>query len=244
MKTKRIIPSSQAYADAIRSGCLKPLQLKALQTLYGFPQHSATAGQVASIMGYSYFSTANLRIGHAGKALSKAMNIEPPYSSSRGSHWWSLIAEGDDSGRYFLWIMRPQLVEALEMLGLVTADLGIDIQSEEDARTEEYEEGHKISVAVNIYERSREARRKCVAHYGYVCMACGFDFKNVYGQIGKDFIHVHHIVPLSQVIKKYVIEPIRDLRPLCPNCHAMVHRRATAMTIEELKTIINEKPQQ
>lgn len=208
MKNKMVIPSSQAYADAIKSGCLKPIQLKALQTLYGFPNHSATAGQVAAVMQDSRFNVANLRIGNAAKALSKALNVTPPYSNERGNHWWSIIADGDGSGRYFLWIMRPQLIEALETLGLVTADVGVDIQADEDTRIGEYEEGHKVSVAVNIYERSREARQKCVDYYGHACMVCSFDFQKIYGEIGRDFIHVHHVVPLSQVNQKYVVDPL------------------------------------
>ena len=125
--------------------------------------------------------------------------VKPPYSSERGHHWWSILADGDDSGRCFLWIMRPQLVKALETLGLVANEMGIDIQPEEDAQIKEYEEGRKISVAVNIYERSRQARQKCVAYYGFICAVCGFDFQKFYGELGKEYIHVHHIVPLSQV---------------------------------------------
>lgn len=240
MKDKMIIPSPKAYADAITSGCLNPIQLKTLQTLYGFPAHSATAGQIAAVMGYSRYNVTNLRIGNAEKALSKALKIKPPYSSERGNHWWSILADGDDSGRYFLWIMRPQLVKALETLGL-TNEIGIDIQTDEYAQIKEYEEGHKISVAVNIYERSREARQQCVAHYGFICAVCGFDFQKVYGETGNEYIHVHHIVPLSQVNQKYIIDPIRDLRPVCPNCHAMIHRRSTTLTIDELKNRIKSR---
>jgi 5-methylcytosine-specific restriction protein A len=67
---------------------------------------------------------------------------------------------------------------------------------------------------------------------------CDFDFGQEYGLIGEGFIHVHHIVPLSSVGPDYKIDPKQDLRPVCPNCHEMLHRRQPPYSIEELKQIM------
>lgn len=96
-------------------------------------------------------------------------------------------------------------------------------------------EGSKKQITVNAYERSSQARQKCIEHYGTKCSICNFDFKKIYGEIGKDFIHVHHIKPLSEINEQYKINPIEDLRPVCPNCHAMLHKRKSAYSIEEIK---------
>lgn len=85
-------------------------------------------------------------------------------------------------------------------------------------------EGAVTTVLVNRYERSATARRKCIEHYGAVCAVCSLDFKSTYGQIGEGFIHVHHVVPISSIGETYVLDPIEDLIPVCPNCHAMLHR--------------------
>lgn len=85
-------------------------------------------------------------------------------------------------------------------------------------------EGIKEQVVVNKYERNPKARQICVNYYGYNCKVCDLNFEKEYGDIGKDFIHVHHIVPLSEIGEEYKIDPIKDLRPVCPNCHAMIHR--------------------
>ena len=73
------------------------------------------------------------------------------------------------------------------------------------------------------------------------CSVCGFDFQKQYGAIGKNFIHVHHIVPVSQMGDGYVVDPIKDLIPVCPNCHAMIHRTDPPLTIEELRKRIANK---
>lgn len=99
-------------------------------------------------------------------------------------------------------------------------------------------EGAKKQVTVNIYERDPRARAKCIEKYGYICSVCKFDFKIKYGDIGKDFIHVHHLKQLSEIKEAYEINPIKDLRPVCPNCHAMLHKKNPAYTIEEIKKII------
>ena len=101
--------------------------------------------------------------------------------------------------------------------------------------TVELREGKVRSVHVNIYERNPVARAQCIEHYGCCCFICGLDFLSAYGEIGRDFIHVHHELELSSIGEVYVIDPVRDLKPVCPNCHAMIHRRKTAYGVYEVK---------
>lgn len=101
-----------------------------------------------------------------------------------------------------------------------------------------YIEGAVRTVAVNAYERNPNARRACVEHYGYACAVCEFDFAGVYGAIGEGFIHVHHLRDLATVGEEYEVDPIQDLRPVCPNCHAMLHRETPAMSISKLRSIV------
>ena len=100
-------------------------------------------------------------------------------------------------------------------------------------------EGATRQVAVSIYERSPHARRKCIEHYGVCCSVCGFDFEAAYGELGRGFIHVHHLVPLCDIGCQYRLDPIADLRPICPNCHAMIHRGEKTLTIDALRKLRN-----
>lgn len=109
----------------------------------------------------------------------------------------------------------------------------------EDEINEEYWEGKLSQVNINIRERNRTARNKCIESKGKKCAVCDFDFEKVYGELGKDFIHVHHVNPISNREKEYKIDNIEDeLIPVCPNCHAMLHRKREVISIEELKQII------
>lgn len=101
-------------------------------------------------------------------------------------------------------------------------------------------EGAKARVEVNRYERSHLNRAVCIEAHGTKCAVCNFDFVDFYGDIGIGYIHVHHILPVSQIGENYVIDPIRDLVPICPNCHVMLHRNDPPLTIDELKAVINE----
>lgn len=98
-----------------------------------------------------------------------------------------------------------------------------------------YTEGAVRQILVNAYERNREARQICVAQWGCKCVVCGLDFEKVYGERGRGFIHVHHLKPLSEIRQKYLLDPENDLRPVCPNCHAMIHRFDPPLSIEDLK---------
>jgi predicted HNH restriction endonuclease len=105
----------------------------------------------------------------------------------------------------------------------------------------QYVEGASKVVRVNVYERNPKARRACIEHHGCSCLACDFNFKDTYGDYGESFIHVHHIVPLADIKKEYVLDPIKDLIPLCPNCHAMIHRTGKALSLNQLKQLLLTK---
>jgi|688.fasta_scaffold879985_1 hypothetical protein len=103
-----------------------------------------------------------------------------------------------------------------------------------------YSEGTVRQVLVNAYERSSLARDTCIKHNGTACAACNMNFGDVYGEIGKGFIHIHHLIPISEIGTEYKINPITDLIPVCPNCHAMIHRTKQPLTIQELKSLIKD----
>jgi 5-methylcytosine-specific restriction enzyme A len=103
-------------------------------------------------------------------------------------------------------------------------------------------EGGTRQITVNAYERNSAARRDCIAHYGHSCSACGFSFEEKYGDVGKDFIHIHHLVPLSEVGEEYEVNPKKDLRPVCPNCHAIIHKKKPPYTIDEVRELLAAQP--
>lgn len=100
-------------------------------------------------------------------------------------------------------------------------------------------EGSVIRVSVNRYERSRYNRALCINFHGTDCKICGLNFEKQYGTVGTGFIHVHHVVPVSRLSAGYIINPIKDLVPVCPNCHAMLHRNDPPLTVEALKAMLN-----
>lgn len=104
-----------------------------------------------------------------------------------------------------------------------------------------YEEGALTRVEVNKYERNRLNRELCLRLQGYACKICGMSFEKKYGEIGRNFIHVHHIEPVSMMGGSYVLDPEKDLIPVCPNCHAMLHTSNPPLSPETLKKMIQEK---
>jgi ribosomal protein S1 len=99
-------------------------------------------------------------------------------------------------------------------------------------------EGRRRVAVVNYYERNPKARRACLNHYGASCVVCGMDFAERYGEVADGYIHVHHLNPIASIGEVYQLDPIRDLRPVCPNCHAVIHLRTPPYGIEELAALI------
>jgi 5-methylcytosine-specific restriction protein A len=102
-------------------------------------------------------------------------------------------------------------------------------------------EGGLRTVKVNRYERNRQAREACLKHYGSVCAVCGFDFESVYGIKEGRGIHVHHLRELSDIGVGYHVDPIEDLVPVCPNCHAAFHSRKPAYSLPEVRALLKPR---
>ena len=110
---------------------------------------------------------------------------------------------------------------------------------------EKYQEGSVKSVLVNKYERNPIAKTKCIEHFGTQCQICGFKFSEKYGAIFENKIHVHHIKPIAEIGEEYEIDPIKDLIPVCPNCHMVLHSKGKneVYSVDEVKKMIKNNLQ-
>jgi len=132
-------------------------------------------------------------------------------------------------------------IEWSKLTGKLPVAHNAEVLPEEIDHDRKYFEGAIKQITVNIYERNAEARTRCIRHYGASCYICGFNFERVFGKIGMGFIHVHHLKPLFELNAEYELNPIEDLRPVCPNCHAMIHRQKSAYSIEEIKEFLKSR---
>jgi len=112
------------------------------------------------------------------------------------------------------------------------------LPEEIDVSAGPYIEGATRQLTINAYERNAAARTKCIQHHGAICTICEFSFGDAYGQIAADYIHVHHVKPLSEIKTSYKIDPIKDLIPVCPNCHAVIHLGGVTRPVDEVKILV------
>lgn len=216
--------------------------LSIFQALYSFDKSAAPASEIGRILGYKGESPqgpVNLEIGRYAKRIADHYEISFTERKSRKYKFWDLFFNGWDRGNRFVWQLKVELKEALEETDLTgNEQLAEELSKEDNGKLTE---GLVKSITVNSYERNPRARQKCLEHWGTVCKICDFDFQKKYGDIGKGFIHVHHRIPISEIGEEYEIDPIKDLIPVCPNCHSMIHRVNPPLEIEDLKEIMAGK---
>ena len=106
---------------------------------------------------------------------------------------------------------------------------------------EGFPEGARLKVEVNRYERDRRNRAAAIAIHGFSCQGCQRTMAEIYGDVARTLIEVHHITPVSKLDDNYIVNPATDLAPLCPNCHAIVHTQSPPMTIQELRQLLAAK---
>jgi 5-methylcytosine-specific restriction protein A len=113
----------------------------------------------------------------------------------------------------------------------------LDIVPTEENPVTGYKEGKMAIIKMKRYERNPLNRTACILAKGMRCWVCDMDFQSIYGQIGLGYIHVHHIIPVSKMGEGYLVDPVNDLVPVCPNCHVMLHRTDPPLEIGTLKEI-------
>lgn len=233
---------SMDYMEALERvrGSLSVTQVDLLSALCAAPGNELSAGRIARLLGLHHHVAVNAAIVRLAKALTGAVEAEPPRRADGSARWWNVVAEGRHTDNHrFLWKLRPALRDAALALGIGSVDRGTF--ADEVAPTDKVLlEGAVKHVPINVYERNPVARRRCIEHYGAICSVCDFNFAAVYGPIAEGFIHVHHLRLISECGgEDYEVDPIAELRPVCPNCHAVLHRRDPPFEINELKGILS-----
>ncbi|MEK4536336.1 HNH endonuclease [Peribacillus sp. FSL K6-1552] len=115
-----------------------------------------------------------------------------------------------------------------------------DIDAEIAQEDSYYRDGEVKFYHGARYERNPKNRIEAIRIHGTICKVCDFNFEEVYGERGKDFIEVHHIKPLSTFKYEMVIDPKEDLVPVCSNCHRVIHRKKDdVLSVEELRSLIS-----
>lgn len=221
--------TSADYIGALTRVAPTESQWEMLHVHMAAPNHTINARQLASALGYSKWNAANLHYGKFAGKLCNELNVSPETNLS------VLVEFFKAPGVEWELRLRQPVVEALKTLGIGGRDWSFQ---EELGSSEPLVEGASFTVKVSAFERNPVARRKCVDHYGSNCAVCGFNFGAAYGSAADGYVHVHHLKPLASIGEEYVIDPIKDLRPVCPNCHAVIHLRQPPHSIEEVKSML------
>ena len=187
-------------------------------------------GRSAFLEKYGYGKALRFVLLHKGKQYDSKAIVGAAYEHQFGKP----LRNTDFSGG------QASVVPKLVSLGFKVIALAVteDTSALSEEVPESMWEGGKRTVTVNAYERSADARAACIDANGSSCAICGFDFGQFYGPDFEGFIHVHHRVPVSSVGERYEVDPVNDLVPLCPNCHAVVHYGNKTRSEEDVRQCI------
>ena len=166
--------------------------------------------------------------------------VEPLEINSWPSHWNKIEIYVTKSPFIFIEGSEEEINNFLDIsMNVISLFLSL-VPIEKTGNNKILYEGVANEIKSRKYERNPVARRICINKYGCRCAICGFDFEKEYGEIGKGFIEVHHIIPVSAIGHQYVINPENDLIPLCSNCHSMIHRKNPPYLPKELVNLKNK----
>ena len=226
--TKRIVPGDRVFL--IKLGPQKPTGIMASGFAVSSPfqaPHYTDASKTANYIDLRY----DILLNPSDEKLLDRNILEESLPNVRWSPQGSGITIPPDTAAR----LEEMWSEQITSIGLSPSK-----SPDEIVAPERYWEGAVRRIAVDAYERDPRARKACLRHHGLSCCVCEFDFADAYGDLGKGFIHVHHLKQLSDIGSEYEVDPIRDLVPVCPNCHAMLHKRNPPLSLEDLRITIKK----
>lgn len=207
--------------------------------------------QEASVGNKGLFSSrVRLQLKHGASVVMKidSQQVDPCDWNTWPSHPWHSLSFSASST---FESKEPSIIESTiekwailvtgAFLGFIEQVDEIDSGNQQNKSVIPATEGDPFSVTETRYERSRLNRTLCIQAKGTSCAVCGMDFGRKYGSLGAGFIQVHHLIPVSVMGPGFQVDPERDLIPVCPNCHAMLHRRSPPFAPEELKAQLSDK---
>ncbi|MEG4446609.1 DUF3578 domain-containing protein [Microcoleus sp. AT9_B5] len=132
------------------------------------------------------------------------------------------------------------LFEEVSLKEEADSDLFQEVSLKKEAKNNEAErEWFEYPTKYRLHrvtERNQTLSIKVKELQGYECKACGFDFEDRDGEIGKGYIEAHHNVPISHLSGANIqLDPLKDFTVLCSNCHSMIHRIKPTPTLEEFR---------
>lgn len=167
------------------------------------------------------------------KTDSKYLEIIP---ESRKYNYWRDGVRAIDEETYNRIISKVSLNKVSEKKAAYISDNVI--QNYQDS-LESLSEGKQSKRYITTYERNPNYRKQAIAIHGESCAACSFNFGAFYGEYAEGFIHIHHIIPVSEFETPQAIDPETDLIPLCANCHSVIHRKKySTLSLDELRELI------
>ncbi|MCB0213737.1 MAG: HNH endonuclease [Anaerolineae bacterium] len=173
--------------------------------------------------------------------LGNFLSIDPAYIGAgltRGSKLEQEVWDEFASEPYRL----KQIASAIRLnyLSLITeTKAAYEVEIED-----EFNEGRILTRLHRQRERNpqltKRKKEKVLKQKGALaCEVCEFDFAQVYGELGYGFAECHHLVPLSKLGENQRVR-LSDLAIVCANCHRMLHRGKSLLTMGELKKLVKK----
>lgn len=174
--------------------------------------------------------------------LGNFMRLDPEFKGSGLMNGARLEEEVWDSYANNRDLLRRESALLVEHIRTASSSTISSLLPDLECDDELESEGDPRTYVHRSYERKSGNRRKKVDSIKkrgqpIACECCGFDFEKTYGERGRDFIEVHHAVPVSELAAGQKLR-ISDLRLLCSNCHRMVHRYQPWLSVEEVQALI------
>ena len=230
-------PTQAVYVAAITAirDTLGDREREVLRFQFQHPGRAVTSQDIRDHFGYTSIGASNLLYGGLGNKFAAQLPMETETADSNRTRYWRALSTGDGSGEHFIWIMRPELANALVETKLVQPETdGLALVPDVDIHGSSFSavEGRAKLVFHLIRERNRAliaAKKASVT--SPKCEVCGFSFIDTYGE---DYCEVHHLTPLADITED-TETTLDDLAIVCANCHRIIHRHTPPVSIQTLR---------
>jgi len=251
-RTFNFITTDQWIDILTEKELIRPVDIEIIETMYfNESNYKMNPTNISEKLDMAYVQGVNV-IGHTARKIAKSYAIDLPIwrGDTRYKNWWRIFFSDEREGRTFFWILRPELVKAMDLI-YHKEDESV---YQNKVQTTEISEEVVINDTPQItppkvfssrvqYTRNVVKSKRAIISADYKCEIDGEHRNFISKTTNQNYVEAHHLIPMKyqKDFTTVSLDVEANIVSLCLGCHGQMHLARSEDKKPQLEKLYNER---